>query len=274
MKNNEHNFGNEPNLPSNENGKNPFGMPSNYFAAFEDKLKKKMELDNELSEFPLLTSIQKINSFEAPTNYFTKSKNAIEHAVELASFQKLQNIKTLNFVDLEDDYVKQLNTALLGKIELVDELKSYSILYVLDKVNSFIVSYNYFENLHLSVKEKIHTKKHSTISKFDRVFDFVFGKKLALSFGLTFVVGLSIYFYQDSKNSLTTNDCQTLACLEKQDVLNDKSINNFDDEQLMDLVDIKSLDKQLKTQTPLTDTLQQEFILNNINTEQLLEELQ
>lgn len=274
MKNNEHNFDNEPNFPFDENGKNPFGMPLDYFASFEDKLKKKMELENELSEFPLLSSIQKTNAFQAPADYFTISENTLEHTLELVSFQKLQSIKTPDFADLETDYVKQLNTSLVAKIELADELKSYSTLYALDKVNSFAVSDNYFEDLHLKIKEKIHVEKHSSVSIFDTVIDFVFGKKIAFSFGLALVIGLSIYFYQDSKNSLMTNNCQTLACLEKQEILNDKSVNNFDEDQLMDLVNVKSLDKQLKAETSLTDTLQQEFILNNINTDQLLEELQ
>lgn len=273
MKNNEHNFDNEPNLPFDENGKNPFGMPSDYFASFEDKLKKKMESENELSEFPVLSSLQKINAFQAPADYFSKSENAIEHAVELASYQKLQSIKTSDFADLESDYVKELNTSLVVKIELADELKTYNTLYTLDKVNSFTVSDNYFEDLHLRVKEKIYSEQNSSVSVFEKVIDFVFGKKIAFSFGLVLVIGLSIYFYQDSKNSLMTNNCQTLACLEKQEILNDKSVNNFDEDQLMDLVNVKSLDKQLKSETSLADTLQQEFILNNINTDQLLEEL-
>ncbi len=274
MKNNEHNFDNEPNFPFDENGKNPFGMPLDYFASFEDKLKKKMELENELSEFPLLSSIQKTNAFQTPVDYFTKSENALEHALELVSFQKLQSIKTPDFADLETDYIRELNVSLVAKIELADELKSYSTLYALDKVNSFAVSDNYFEDLHLRVKERIYSEKHLSVSVFEKILDFVFGKKIAFSFGLALVISLSIYFYQDSKNSLMTNNCQTLACLEKQEILNDKSVNNFDEDQLMDLVNVKSLDKQLKAETSLTDTLQQEFILNNINTDQLLEELQ
>jgi hypothetical protein len=274
MKNNEHNFDKDPNLPFDENGKNPFGMPSDYFASFEDKLKKKMESENELSDFPLLSSTQKINSFKIPTNYFSKSENAIEQATELANYPELQSFQKPVFADLEADYIQQLNASIQDKVELVDELKAYSTLYALSKVHSFVVAENYFEVLPLRVKERIHVTRKPKASAIETVLDFIFGKKLALSFGLAAIICVSIYFYQSSKKGIELNNCQTLACLEKQDILNDKSINNFDDDQLMDLVNVKSLDKQLKFEVLPTDSLQQEeFILDNVNTDQLLEEL-
>lgn len=274
MSNNQHNFDNEPNLPFDENGKKQFGLPSDYFASFEEKLRKRMEMESELSEFPALSSVKKANSFITPADYFSKSENAIEHATELTSYTKLEAVKKPVFADLEADYVNHLNTSLKYRIELADELKSYNTLYNLDKVNSFSVTENYFEDLTLRIKDRIYVVKEIPVSILDRVLDVLFGKKLALSFGLAAIIVVSIYFYQSSNTIIDTNDCQTLACLERQEILNDQSVANFDEDQLMDLVDVKSLNKQLNAEILKTDSLQEEdFILDNVNTDQLLEEL-
>jgi len=274
MKNNEHNFDEDPKFPFDENGKNPFGLPSDYFSLFEDKLKKRLEAENELSEFPILSAITKINAYSTPDNYFSLSQNKLEHAAELVSYVSLQSIKPTVFNGLDKDYVDSLKESLQTKIELTEELKAYKVLYNLDKEKSFIVPDNYFEDLPLRINDKVHSTEHSKVSLIDKALDFIFGKKLALSFGLIIVIGFSIFFYQISKNSVESINCQTLACLEKQDILNDRSISNFDEDQLMDLVDVNSLDKQLQSETIRTDSLQQEeFILDNVDTDQLLEEL-
>lgn len=271
MKNNEHNFDEESNLPLGENGKNPFRLPADYFASFEDKLKKKLELENELSEFSLLSSLSKINSFSTPENYFSSN----ETQIELSAYPKLQAINKPVVADLDEQYTTQLQASVSYKIELTEELKTYSLLYQLDKHNPFIVADNYFENLPLQIKERIHTSAQEKLGVLDKVLGFIFGRKLALAFGLAAIVVVSLYLYNASNKVMNDSDCHTMACLEKQDVLNEKNIQNFDDEQLMELVDVNTLDKQLNAEIQQTDTLQnEEFILENTNTDQLLEELQ
>jgi hypothetical protein len=71
----------------------------------------------------------------------------LEYKTELESYSNLQSIKKLVDTDLEEDYKQQLELAISHKVKIVDELKPYQTLYSLDKVNSFIVSENYFEGL-------------------------------------------------------------------------------------------------------------------------------
>lgn len=275
MKNNEHNFDNEPNLPFDENGKSPFGLPSDYFSSFEDKLKKRIETENELSEFPLLFSIKKENVFETPSNYFIELENKVEIASELSSYAKLYAVKKPLFSSLDANYTEQLSASLHYKIELLDELKAYRTLYHIDKVNSFAVDQTYFEDLSLRVKDRLHSVIKDKVSLLDKILDFILGKKLALAFSALLIITIAVYFNSTStKNIIENSDCQTLACLEKHEILNNNAISNFDEDQLMDLVDVGALDKQLKNETMKIDTLQQEqFILDNVNTDQLLEEL-
>lgn len=275
MKNNEHNFDEESNLPLGENGKNPFGLPADYFASFEDKLKKKLELENELSEFPLLSSLPNVNPFSAPENYFANTESKVELAAELSSYPKLQAINKPALVDLGVDYLKELQVSLSYKVELAEELKEYQLLYQLDKYNPFIVAEDYFENLPSQIKERVYATAEAKLGVLDKVLGFIFGRKLALTFGVMAIIVVSVYLYNTSHNVMNDTDCHTMACLEKQDILNEQNVQSFDDEQLMELVDVNALDKQLSSEIQQTDTLQnEEFILENTNTDQLLEELQ
>lgn len=156
MKNNNYNFNDEPNLPLDNNGKNSFGLPEDYFLMFENKLKKKIELENELNEFPLLSSIQKVKAFTVPPDYFKLSINSLEYKTELEAYLKLQSIEKPVLIGLEEDYKQQLQLAINHKIEIAEELKDYKTLYSLSKENSFIVPENYFEGVTDNVKSRIY----------------------------------------------------------------------------------------------------------------------
>lgn len=248
MKNNDHNSNEEPNFPLDDNGKNPFGLPMDYFSKFEDKLKQRMELESELSEFPLLSAIEKSNAFVAPPNYFESAENSLEHTAELAPYAILQSVKPLVFTELEEEYKQYLQSAIHYKTELAEELKPYETLYSLDKEKAFSVSENYFETVGDHIKEKIFHSKETKVSVLDTVLNFLFGKTMAFSFGLTLIIGLALYFYRAPQNIMESSDCKTLACLEKNEILNNtKEITNFDDDQLMDLVDVNTLNKQLNS---------------------------
>lgn len=273
MKNNDHNSNEEPNLPFDENGKNPFGMPMDYFSKFEDKLKQRLELESELSEFPVLSAIGKSNVFVAPANYFESAENSLEHASELAAYPELQSVKPLVFGDLEEEYKHNLQSAIQYKIVLAEELKPYETLYLLDKENAFSVSENYFESFGERVREKIFRSKKIKVSVLDIVLDFLFGKTMAFSFGLTLIIGLALYFYQTPESILESGDCKTLACLERNEILNNaKAITNFDEDQLMDLVDVNSLNQQLNSSnkekgSPANqgmDSISEEDLLNEL----------
>ncbi len=272
-RNEEHNFESEPNFSFNKKGVNPFGLPSDYFASFEQKLKLKIETENELAEFPLLKNFSKETVFKTPTNYFNKTAHSLEYQTELSSYSKLKALKKPLFNELDPEYKGILIDSINYKIELANELKSYNALYQLDKTNPFIVSDDYFESVASCVKDKLYAKKTESISIIDTIIDFVFGKKLAFTFSFILIIGLSIYIYNSSK-PLQTGNCETLACLEKQEIVNHQSFSNFDDDQLIEMVNVNTLNKQLNTTALKVDSKQnEEYILDNINTDQLLEEL-
>lgn len=272
MENNDYNFNDGPSLPLDHNDKHSFGLPSDYFASFEDKLRKKLESQEELNEFPILSSIPKNNLFTTPADYFAIAENKLEAKVELEAYAKLQSIKPFVPVELDSEYKTQFQSAVNYKVELVEELKEFKTLYTLDKINPFIASDAYFESIAERVKNKIYSGKETKASVLNSVLDFIFGKKMAFAFSIVFIISLSLYLYQSSEKPLEIGDCKTLACLERQEILNNnKVISNFDEEQLMDLVDVNKLDQQLNSrkETRSTDKLN----VDSISEDDLLDEL-
>lgn len=276
MKNNDYNLNDEPNFPLDNNDKNLFGLPSNYFASFEDKLREKIELQDELEQYPVLSSIAKNNVFEVPCNYFISSENSLEYKTELDAYFILQSIKKLVFEGLEEDYKKQLQSSITHKIEIVEELKDYKLLYSLNKENSFVVSENYFEGVTTRVKERLFSVNEDRKSILDIVLDAIFGKAMAFSFGLCLIIGLSVFFYQAPESIIESGDCKTLACLERNEILNNnKVITNFDEDQLMDLVDVNTLNQQLNSKKESREevTKTDNINLDSISADDLFDEL-
>ena len=121
MENNDYNLNDESNLPLNHNDKSLFGLPSDYFASFEDKLRKKLESQEELNEFPLLSSIPKSNLFTTPADYFATVENSLEFKAELSAYAQLLSIKPFVPAELDAEYTTHLQSAVNYKVELAEE---------------------------------------------------------------------------------------------------------------------------------------------------------
>lgn len=274
MENNNYNFNDEPSLPFDNNDKHSFGLPSDYFELFEDKVRKKIESQVELNEFSLLSSIPKNKLFTTPNDYFSTAENKLEIKAELVAYHQLQSVKPFVPAEIDAEYISHLQLAVNYKVELSEELKAYEKLYAINKVNPFIASDVYFENISDRVKDKIYAIKETKVSVLDSVLDFIFNKKTAFTFGIVFIVSLSIYFYQSSKKPFEMDDCKTLACLERQEILNNyKVISNFDEDQLMDMVDVYELNEQLNSKIDNRTTLPDKLNMDSISEDDLVNEL-
>ncbi|MBC7695805.1 MAG: hypothetical protein H7141_10200 [Burkholderiales bacterium] len=273
MEPNDYNLNDESNLPSGHDDKSSFDLPADYFSSFENKLRKKIESQEELKEFPFLLSVSKNNLFSVPVDYFAEVEKTLESTAELSIYAKLQSIKPIVPTELEADYIKHLQSCIQYKVELTEELKSYEILYSIDKENPFVVSETYFETFAEHIKDKIFATKGTKESVLDSVLDFIFGKKTTLAFGIITVICLAVYFYKSTEKPLEIGDCKTLACLERQEILNNnKVISNFDDDQLIDLVDVKSLDKQLNSKKE-TKVSTEQLNMDSVSEQDILDEL-
>ncbi len=274
MKHHDDNLPEDPDFSFDKGEMRPFGLPSDYFSSFEEKLKNRLEAEHELTAFPVLSSIQKKQVFAIPEKYFSKAEETLEYTTELAAYPALESLVKPVQVSPGEEYEQQLIESLNYKISLTDELKPYPTLYGLDKRNAFGVSAAYFDAFAGRVKERIYSESVERIPVWDRIWHIVFGGKTAWAFGLALIFGLAFYFNQTPELITETGDCKTLACLEKHEILNNKAINNFDEEQLMDLVDVNSLGKQLNLDIAKKDSLSaEEMSLQDTDTDELLDAL-
>ena len=273
MNTNENNFNEDQNVPFDENGKASFGLPSNYFDSFEFKLRQKLELESELQEYAILSSIQKTNTFSLPKEYFSSLEAKLDFQTELVEFPNLQSIKPNLSFPFDSNYHESFKNNLIAKIELTKELSEFAILNSINKQNLFICPNNYFENIADEIKEKIHKPK---VSVLDNLFHFIFNKKMAFSFSVVIIAFFSWLLYpKNITETINEGNCKTLACLEKQEILNNaKAISSFDEDQLIELVNIKKLDNQLNSnkKSDSKNAVTDSFI-NDSNLDEIIDEL-
>lgn len=280
--NEEHNNEGDPNFFSDNEKQKSFHVPEDYFMSFEKKIKARLaindEMERELSDFPLLQSIPKNTSFIVPKNYFLSKHQALELEFEKEQYKALYAFQQQSgFIEPNSGYVNTLLTSLTHKIEVADELKTFKTLYHINKSNPFVIQESYFDSLASKIKGKIYASNQSSYTIWDSILDFIFARKLWLSFSLLMVVTLSIYFYKSNNIADQSGDCKTLACLERQEILNNKAITNFDEEQLIDLVDVNSLDKQLNSKIEdakeLSKDIKEDSLIDEVNMDDLTEAL-
>lgn len=257
-------------LPEKGDPGKVFELPENYFLKFEDKLRQKMEMQDELKEYTILSAIPKQTAFCVPDNYF----ESLEVKAELQAYPELQGIAKKIFTP-DAVYLKESELQILQKAELADELRPYDLLYKLDKVNVFTLPAAYFEQLPALIKEKVYTPEKQYVNVFDGLIAILFGRKLALTFAVLLLGAIGVYLYKlNYSPENVAEDCKTMACLEKKELLNQQVLSRFNEDELMEMVDVKKLDQQIKAVIPKGDQKQEEeFILDQVNTDQLIDEL-
>src|ERR1700749_742292 len=158
---------------------NPFAVPDGYFETFLNKVVAKMEVEEELKAFSILSEIKKEKVFSLPADYFKSAEDALEYKHELAAFKELSKIKkpVIGSPLADADYFASVNGKILRKIEAADELKEYSSLYAIDKQNNFAVAPDYFDTLADRVKERKYATDAQP-SLISRVFGYILKPKI------------------------------------------------------------------------------------------------
>ncbi len=246
----------ENNFSFDQNRKNPFAMPEGYLDAFTKKINNRIELEEELKEFPILSAVSKAPVFSIPKKYFSKNESVLDHLYESQTYTVLNKIVKPELKSIYPDYFETLAHAVSKQIEITDELKEYSALYSIDKQNSFVVTPGYFDNIADGVKDRYHATKKENISLFEKIFDYILKPKVVFAYSLTLIIGIGSFLYFNQPASfINSGDCKTLACLEKRELLNEQSMNKFSDDDLYELVDVEELNKQLSGEMKTPDSI-------------------
>lgn len=266
---------NKENSNNKQNENNPFSLPEGYFGSFGKKMMLKIELAEELKEFKILSSIDKKLPFATPDNYF--STLGIKN--ELAVYPELSAIKKQNGFTVPELYFETSAKAIKSKIEIAEELKAYPALYNISKENSFAAPQNYFEGLSHALRNEIfESKKESSVVK---VLHLVFSKKAAYAIAAMLVISFGLYFYNSGEETVK-GDCNTLACLQKNDIIKGDYLMNLDEDALMESVNIEKLSKSLEenlkqtkkeTETQSDKKTKEDYVLENVDVNDIVDEI-
>lgn len=246
---------------SDELNKSNFGTPENYFESFSSRLFSKIKANEELKEYPLLSSLEKSNPFVVPAGYF-------EAKEELLQYPVLRDLKQRNFI-VPADYFETLPARVANKIAVAEETEVCETLFAINKENVFTVPEKYFEEFAGNVKAVVNPAK--VVPLYGRILKkYSFAVAAAILLLLTFTVILVNQKTEIQPN----NECNTFACLSKTDILNSGVLRNVSEESLIDLVDIETLSDSLSFKKDgMTEKLSAEDISNEIDVNTLTEEL-
>ena len=237
-----------------------FGLPENYFDSFSARLFKKIAAEDELKEYPLLSSVQKNNPFTVPAGYFENKEELIQYPLlislkrnnpfavpatyfetkeELFQYPVLMENKTNGF-GVPNAYFTTLAERIIHTVSIEEEKEAYPLLYSYNNEAVFRTPDTYFEEFVVQTK---------TTSQVIPLY-----KRIKLSYkvaaALALLIGLSVLFYTQQEKPLIKNtDCATFACLDKNDILNSGYILHVSDDNIIDLIDEKSLSDSLLLKT-------------------------
>ncbi len=243
-----------------EKSKEFLGVPENYFESFNSRLFKKIEAEDELKDYPLLSSIGKTNPFAVPQDYF-------ELREELLQYPSLMEFKAANFI-VPVNYFSELPARILNRVEVEEEASIYPTLSSIGKQNAFTIPVKYFEELATRIESQ--TKEAKVFKLFANVKT---SYKLAMAAAVTLIVSLSILFYNQDTGVQPNNECTTLACLSKKEILNSNYIQTISEENIIEMIDVKALSDSLslkkngKTEIIDASEVSEEIDVNTITDE-------
>lgn len=231
-------------MDNNNNIFNQFDLPEGYFKGSKAGILNKIEWTQEHEAYPILAGLKGKSGFVVPENYF--SAKAAE--LELLDLPVLAAHQKQNGFEVPSNYFENSISSLQDKINEIDELNAYPLLNAQSKTHAFITKPAYFEE---------NKKKLLTIATEKTGAKILFlGRKTvwyAAAAVLTITIGLWIYNSFFIEQELINGDCNTLACIEKRELLKFK-LENFDSDELLDMVNSDKLKLNLEKKEK-TDTL-------------------
>ena len=118
------------------------------------------------------------------------------------------------------------------------------ILFKINKHNSFITPENYFERNESYLFNLLKPLPKTRIIR-------LYKKTFALAAAILLIT-FSVYLYRQLFQTKKPDDCMTLACIEKRDLLKSRQLENLENEELYELINVTKLEKKLKNDSTIT----------------------
>lgn len=243
---------------------NGFLSPEGYFSELHSRVINRIGWEEELKDFPILLNLRGQSGMTIPSGYFSKNEANIEILTEKLTFTKLPTADKSVFL-VPANYFNEGSRKIISIIWDTSSDCEINPLFGLPKSTGFIVPDNYFD----SVKAKFENDASAKVISINGT------KKQwqwwSVAASIIGIILLSVFFLKKQPAAELT--CQSIACLEKSEILNSGVFNLMDESFLMDVL-IES--REYSTDKVALDTLlelNQSEILEHIDTELLTEEI-
>jgi hypothetical protein len=249
----------------NKEGSENFGLPEGYFQKSTQSIFNKIEWQEEHKNCPSLLSLKGKTGFIVPENYFIKS----EVKLELIEYKELSAAKEGKGFVVPENYFRN-NLLILQKMLVgeANELQTVDRLSSIQKRNNFSVETDYFSKSESRLKTLLTegNKPARVISLFTR--------RVIYSAAAVLIIALGLWIYNFYFIPVAVKDCGTIACVDKQDLVKMKNLENLDNDELYELVDPQKLEKKLEKQkTNDKNKKGTDSSLKQLSTEDLLDEI-
>ncbi len=203
-------------------------MPKDYFHSSKNKLMNRLEWENEHEAYPSLLKLKGQSGFLIPDGYFVKSQARLE----LLPYEQLHKLPRETGFAHDSDTLRDL------RLTIREELSDHPVLKDLPKHNPFDVSQDYFSKSKQKILSGMSVPPHTRIiSLFKRTVWYAAAAILVITAGTW---AYSAYF----STSAVDEDCNTLACIEKRELMKYK-LDQLDNEELYELVNAEKLEQKL-----------------------------
>lgn len=224
-------------MENNNNISDPFNTPEGYFNRSKASILNKAEWLSEHEAYPLLLSLKDRSGFIVPPNYFESSSSQLE----LVNYLQLHSLIKKSPYKVPANYFVQSKLSLTDKCEQHNEIDAFDTLKRIQKIPVLKVNDTYFEESKARILRSNTPVSETKIISMNR-------KPLWFAAAAVLTIALSLWIYTAFFNQQVAidEDCHTLACIEKRELLKFK-LDNIDNEDLYDLVNTEKLEKKLNT---------------------------
>lgn len=236
-------------------------MPEGYFVRSAKTIQQKLEWQDEHANFPHLLSLGRTSGFSVPKQFFESS----EVRLEQIAYPILAGVKKENPFVSPDQYFES-SAAELSHLPFAHEADT-SRLNAIEKKFVFETPQQYFETNSLRLQTLLEDHKGGTVLQ-------LFRSRIAFAAAAMLLIALGLWWFNTRSASSLTQDCGSMACLDKSDLVKTNNLENLDDEELYELVNSNELEKILSSPVEPSnsskDSSQQE---PDMDTDALLDEI-
>lgn len=221
---------------NNQNGQKSgnFGLPEDYFQKSAASLINRIEWLEENKDYKILTSFKDKQPFYVPAGYF----ESLDKKIELIPYSQLFLLKERpHGFNAPTGYFNMAEMRELGQVTAGEEQFHIRV----PKKNPFITEPGYFEANEVKLKKILAAPKHKT-----KIVSLFSVRRLSVVAALL-MLALGFWVYNFYFNVVNTKDCGTMACIDRDELLKTRAIENLETDELYELVNSKKLEEHLNT---------------------------